>query len=315
MNNRKTIIVAAVVAFALVELAAIVVGIWPILFLYERVDNARCPLRLGILPLPSKSESRKVWEVLLRDYAARYKDVKLAPYYANNYEELLNGFLHGSLDLAYVNPEIYNELRQKMAVLPLVACQLFENDGENRAVLATVKDFHLLRQTKAVRMTFVDRHSLSGYLMPLNYIRDKTGVPPERWFSQVSFAGTDAQAITDMIHGQTDLVATDRNMLADCVARFSYPDLQLKTLWMSQRPIPPNLVCANPALVKADELGYATNALLNLTLAAGRFDKPRKCFTYIDDADYSKAHFQELLRSNYDSAIPNPTTSGSPLKP
>lgn len=201
-------------------------------------------VRLGILPDVSKKISRKFWSSFLQLFRASGHDFVIEPYIAHSYAELLSGFTNGSLDLIFVNPTTYEQLNSEYD-LTSIACQRFNQaDREkNRCVLLTNRNVEFLNQTRDLKMTFVDKFSLTGYIIPQATLKNKMAPTPlDKWFSEIIYAPTKSQAFIDMLEGETDIIATDRLSLSLIINHLQCGESNLTELWVS-RPVPESILC------------------------------------------------------------------------
>jgi len=241
---QKKLILLIAALFILIETAAVFYAIYSVESERESAFRQIRVVRLGLLPDVSKKYSRKYWKNFLKNFKGQ-KDFVVELYLANTYDELLTGFTAGSLDLIFVNPATYLDLKKKHDLTPLAFQTLTDEEKEkNRAALVTNKDILYLSQTKGLRITFVDQFSLTGYIVPYYFLRKKLEVADlKEWFSDIYFAPTKSQAFIDLIRGETDVVATDRIRLGKIIDYLQFPDDEIREIWISSNVPEPLLCC------------------------------------------------------------------------
>ncbi len=309
MKNRRLILVA-VAFFVIIEISAVTIGVWPIFFYTEKMTTQERAIRIGIAPIPSRSLAIGSWDPILKQIS-HSTGFHLVPYYAYSDGEIEQGLSHGRLDLAYTTPLVYYGTEQKTSITPLLAIDL-EDQNRNRAVLATRKDMDLIKDTRNSRLTFVDKHSFSGYFIPERYLREKIPVPLTEWFSSISFAGTHAQAVADMMRNKTDIVATNWRELDDCASVNGWSDRDIRIIWTSYSTMPRNIVCVNRSCVDDVTAMKLREAFLTLPPAASPRhpgDLQPVLFSRCDSHSY-EAEIEKSLRW----AITPNTPSDTPLK-
>jgi len=239
--KRKRIFIL-ILAFAIIEIMAIAIGVYPF-YSQKPQPNPGLTIRLGIVPEISKSETARNWEIFFKQFSAEDLKFNITPYYANSYEEAIHGFIYGSLDLLYINPLVFMDLEKKYGALPILYHKLPETElDKNRAVIVSYSDIQYIEDTKKKRICFIDKYSLGGYIMPDKFLHDKLKTSPDKWFSDISFAGTKNASFNKFTNKEVDLIATDLWSFEDFLS--SHQGLSKKTniLWISGI-IPENLIC------------------------------------------------------------------------
>lgn len=198
------------------------------------------------MPEKSKQSSDKDWKIFFEELKP-FKNFTIVPYYANSYEEAIQGFIYGSIDLLYINPAIFLELEKKYGAKALFYHKLPPEELEkNRAVILSRKDIKYIDQTKGLAIAFVDKNSLAGYIMPEKFLREKLKQPLDEWFSKISFSVTKSGAVNKILAGEADLAATDMWTLGEYLKKNNDYSDKIETLWISVL-LPEHLVCVSRA--------------------------------------------------------------------
>jgi len=246
--DKKRLLKTGIIAFVVLETTSVIIGVWPYFFPPENSSELIITLRLGIIPNHSKRKSRTIWEPTVTKLT---KDsyFHIMPYYSNSYEEAIYGILSGSLDLLLVNSVVFEKMKDKFEIKPILLENLQDNVDDNRTVLVCRSDLNknYISQTKGLKISFVDQYSLSGFLTANDFLKKKINVPVEEWFSKVSYAGTHHQALLNLISGLTDVISVNYLLLKHSMNDMGYAEDSIQILWMSQS-LPESVLCGRSDL-------------------------------------------------------------------
>jgi len=249
--------------FIVLESIAVVIALWPVFF-YEKKPRP-CELRLGIIPEVSKGTSRKEWEKFFESLSGE-TDYVIQPYYANSSEEAMRGFSSGSLDMLYVNAALFLELKKNKSAEALLYHKMpDEQKNKNRAALVSSGELKYISETKGLRISFTDRYSITGYMVPFKYLKDKLRTEPDKWFAEVSYTSNEQQAIEKLRKGETDIIAVSLLTLDSFLAEAGKDsDLRWAALWVSFQ-LPEPVICVSSAspFLKSEALNKLKKFLWN----------------------------------------------------
>jgi len=244
--KRKRIILLLVI-FGVLEVFAIAYAVWPMLNYKKTVHSKE--IRLGIVPDISKAHSEKEWETFL-DVFKDEKSFKIRPYFANSYDEAIKGFIAGSLDMLYINPAVFIDLKNQYNAKALVYRRFPKREKDkNRSALIAREGVKYIDDTKGLRISFTDMSSLTGYIMAEHYLKEKLQVNKlTDWFSEVSFSGSEYLSFEKFKDKSTDIIAVNLMDLAE-YSKVSGEDAKATTLvpfWISMA-LPEHLICLSSA--------------------------------------------------------------------
>lgn len=144
-------------------------------------------LRIGVLPGETK-ERLVARHSPLAEYLAREIGIPCKLIIPDSYEELVEQFHDGEIDLAYFGGFTFVQAHRSDGAVPLVMRDVdarfttyFLVRGDNSAQM--VKDF------KGKSFSFGPRLSTSGHLMPRHFLLEQ-GIVPEDFFREVQYSGT-----------------------------------------------------------------------------------------------------------------------------
>jgi phosphonate transport system substrate-binding protein len=125
---------------------------------------------------------------------------------ANDYAAVVEGQIAGNIHIAQYGPAAYARAYMNGAKIDPFGMQV-NKDGTKGyySVLWVKKDspFQKLEDLKGKNLGLVDPNSTSGNNVP-RFAMDKMGIDPEKYFSNVVYAGTHDNAIIALQQGQVD---------------------------------------------------------------------------------------------------------------
>ena len=194
-------------------------------------DTARreiAVLRIGVLP-DQNAEALQQRYTPLFEYLARELGIPYEFIASESYEELVEQFVAGRVDLAYFGGLTFLKAHEVGRAEPLVmrdvdakfiSCFLVRTDSS----AADVDDF------RGKVFSFGSAISTSGHLMPRHFLL-RRGIRPEDLFGEVRYSGAHDTTAYDVRDGRVDLGVANcrviRSMFAD--GRLSRDDV--RALW------------------------------------------------------------------------------------
>lgn len=249
--TRKRLLWGFLAVFVVIELIAVFVGVWSLPSTDETPSLLEDKiLRLGILPVISKKASEELWTPFLQELRDEHQ-ITIEPYFANAGEEIIAGFKNDVLDVLFVNSAIYLKLKDESDNLRVLGYQrdVGRREGDVAALVTLGDRPRFISKTENMSITFTNKHSVTGYIAPYAQLSQKLPRPPEKWFSKISFAGTDHQAVLDLMQGKTDIIAVEYNTLKEIMKSNNFQESDLRVMWL-MRNLPPMVVCINDNLNK-----------------------------------------------------------------
>lgn len=167
-------------------------------------------IRIGMVTDLDHPEDRKVVDDFFREIGSQ-GEFELRPCYSSSYGEAVAGFIHGSVDLLVINPACFLMLREKFNAKVLVRQRFSQSENAyNHSVLMTTHKIGSILDTKGMRITYKDRYSMGGYLVPSHHIANQLrDTAPEKWFKSISFSDADHLSLKSLLEGKTDIIAVD----------------------------------------------------------------------------------------------------------
>ncbi len=200
-------------------------------------------IRVGIAPDKDRIETDKTISSFL--FELRNQGLyEIKPCFSNSYAEAVAGFIHGSLDMILINPAYYLQLKREHNAR-ILAVQKYspEEKNYNHAVLLSARPIRHINLTRGLRLSYSNRYSMTGYLVPQRYLALQLPQPPGQWFSRISFAESFEHAFEDLLAGKADLIAVDLYWLKNNL-KYREKAAALHILWTSQA-LPESLICVS----------------------------------------------------------------------
>ena len=164
-------------------------------------------LRFAVIPKKTVeiqfNEYRPLIQALERLLARRIELVHPVSYGA-----VVEGILSGSIDLAELGPASYALAKTRdpgitaFASITGIKGTYTDSSSHYRALLIVQrnKGFNSVADLRGASVSLIDPTSTSGALLPREAIAKLIGVPPERYFGRITFAGSHDRAIQSVQH-------------------------------------------------------------------------------------------------------------------
>ncbi len=144
-------------------------------------------LRIGVLPDESVEALRERYDPLL-EFLAHETGFVCQLVVPDSYQDLLNKFGAGQLDLAYFGGVTFVKAQSAYDAIPVV---MRDVDSRFTSVLLVAGDStdDTLGELKGKRFSFGARLSTSGHLMPRHFLQSEYDITPEEYFGSVRYSG------------------------------------------------------------------------------------------------------------------------------
>jgi phosphonate transport system substrate-binding protein len=164
---------------------------------------------------------------------------------ASSYGTVIEGLLAGNIDVAELGPASYAQAKSRDAGVTAFASPIqrtgpHTDSGSQYASLLVVrrdKGFDSLARLQGASVSLVDPASTSGALVPRHAMTALTGMPLERYFGRVTFAGSHDRAIQAVQKGFVDAAFIASTRLDDALRSGLVRPDELSVRWKSV-PLP-----------------------------------------------------------------------------
>lgn len=204
------------------------------------------PLRFALIPKKNAelqlAEYQPLIQVLEMTLERRIKIV-----YTASYGTVVEGLLAGNIDLAELGPASFVQADVRDSSITAFAAFTgrigpFTDSGTSyRSLLIVRRDrgFSSIASLRDSSVSLIDPASTSGALLPRHSFAKLTGVPLDRYFKRVTYAGSHDRAIQAVHKGLVDAAFVSSSRLDEAVRKGGVRTDEVAVLWKSS-PIPFN---------------------------------------------------------------------------
>jgi phosphate/phosphite/phosphonate ABC transporter binding protein len=203
-------------------------------------------LRVGLTPVLPQPKLEREFGPLVQ-YLGEQLGIDTEIVLPDSYGQMSQLISRQEIHMAVLSPFAYVVAKQDNPELTLLASHIANGlpTYHGYIVARDDSDFVSVRDLRGKRFAFVDRHSASGYLYPMAYLR-ASDIDPQVFFSSVSFAGNHEKVVAQILAGELDAGA-----VASPIFRMARAELvgvtRLRILAKTGR-IPFDAYCTRPGL-------------------------------------------------------------------
>lgn len=217
------------------------------------------PIRVSVVPEISEVPLKHTYELLF-DYLEKTTGHSIEPVFLGTYDEVLDAFIGGHIDLAFLGAYPYVVAQSTVNAAPLVMRDIDTRSSTYFIARAdsphdSVEDF------KGETFAFGAELSTSGHLMPRHYLLEQSIVPKE-FFSVVRYSGKHDMTATWVEEGEVALGAINASIFDTMMAEGKLNSDKLKIV--SQTPRYADNVWTVRADLDESTRAALTDALLDL---------------------------------------------------
>ncbi len=165
-------------------------------------------LRIGLIPEQDIFAQKKRHQPLF-DYLEKKLDLRIEAQVLSRYGNLIDNFNELELDAAFFGSFTGALAIKKLGMNPLARPHHIEGLSSYYGILfvRTQSGIKTAEDMYGKRMVFVDRATTAGYLLPLDYFKQNGIADYSTWFAEYYFAGTQEDAILEVLKGYADVGA------------------------------------------------------------------------------------------------------------
>jgi len=149
---------------------------------------AAAEIRLGTVPRLSPAELQAMYSPLA-EYLAKETGEKVTIVVPKDFEAFKDAVKTGKMDIAFSNPLLYVQLKNKVNIEPLALSSEVKSGTRLRGIIIVRKDsgFSKVQDLKGRKFVFVDKDSAAGYVFQM-LLLSKAGLDVDRDISLLPFA-------------------------------------------------------------------------------------------------------------------------------
>ncbi|MDJ0972852.1 MAG: phosphate/phosphite/phosphonate ABC transporter substrate-binding protein [Planctomycetota bacterium] len=237
-------------------------------------------LRVGVLPDQDQDALAKRYGALLAHLEAS-TDLKFDLVTGKNYTDILDRFVSGEIDMAWLGGATFVQARERAGAEPLVtrdtdarftSAYIVRTEGAG----ASVTDY------EGKRIAFNDELSTSGYIMPLFFLEEDDKIVPEAFFASVEFSGTHDNTIEWVKSGRVDIGVANAQIVQ---AKFDSGELSAQHVTvLAETPPYADYVWTVQRTMPRHVIMRLTNAFLELSMGNPEHAailRANRCTTYL----------------------------------
>lgn len=214
-------------------------------------------LRISLVPDKNMEERIAEYQPLIR-VLERVLNRRIDVIAASSYGTVVEGLLAGSIDMAELGPASYVQAKSRDNGVTAFASRIqgvgpYTASGAHYQSLLIVrsdKQFDSLARLQGASVSLVDPASTSGALVPRHAMAALTGMPLERYFGRLTFAGSHDRAIVAVQKGHVDAAFVASTRLDDALRKGTVLADELSVRWKSV-PLPNDPFVYRAQLCKA----------------------------------------------------------------
>lgn len=162
-----------------------------------------------------------------------------------SYGAVIELLLAGEIDLARLGPASFLAARKRNPGITAFATTSlhfgpFQEQGPFYHSLLVVRAgsrYEAPSDLRGARLSLVDPNSTSGNKIPRKTFAQATGLPLDRWFARIAYAGSHTAAIGMVLDGRADATFASSLQLSKMVASGALRQNEVRVLWRSA-PVP-----------------------------------------------------------------------------
>jgi ABC-type phosphate/phosphonate transport system substrate-binding protein len=241
-------------------------------------------------PLPTKKASKNIEDFLpMNSYLKEKLSIDIKYVYKKDYQDILNGFKDGTIDMAYLGPLPFISLKKEyMFVRPIVTFKQKSGSSKYRCVLAKFKNDKFDTQ-KQVKIALTQPLSTCGYLMTNILLKENFNMELKE--QKYDYTMSHTNALISTVKGEF-LIAGAKKSIAK-----KYESLGMEIIAQS-RLLPGFSLVVNTQTLSKEQIKEIEDALLRLS------QEEYKSWKGITANGIEKANIEDYNELNVDFHIP-----------
>lgn len=241
-------------------------------------------------PLPTKKASKNIEDFLpLNSYLKKKLSVDIEYVYKKDYQDILNGFKNGTIDMAYLGPLPFISLQKEyMFARPLITFKQESGSCKYRCVLAKFKNDKFDKE-KQIKVALTQPLSTCGYLMTNILLKNNFNIDLKS--QKYDYTMSHTNALISVVKGKF-LIAGAKESIAK-----KYESLGMEIIAQSKL-LPGFSLVVNTQTLSMQQIKEIEDALLKLP------QKTYKSWKGITKNGIKKANLQDYNQLKVEFEIP-----------
>lgn len=218
--------------------------------------NATESRTISFAPLPMTSEKKTIQEFLpLVDYMQTHLHLKIKFNYKKDYNDILNGFMDGSIDIAYLGPLPYAILKSKYPYVKPIAS--FKRQDGRTSYRCAISKFSkdTFNVNKPIRVALTQPLSTCGYYSTKKLLKEKFGILLEN--QKYDYTMSHTNALIGVMKEEFLLAGSSEDIAK------KHESLGMEIIATTEL-LPAFAIVVNTKTLSSDEIEKITKTLLNI---------------------------------------------------
>jgi len=231
----------------------------------KKAATQRKTLLIGLIPEQNIFKQLERYEPLA-EYLSRKTGTKVTLKILPRYGNIIDNFKTAGMDGAFFGSFTYALAHAKVGVEVLARPVAQDNTSTYHGLIFVRKDsgIRTVRDMKGKRFAFVDKATTAGYLLPLEYFRERGIANYKEYLKEGYFAGTHDDAIYDVLNKKADIGAA-KNTVFNRLAKAD-PRILEELVVLTKSPDVPENAIALRKDIDASLRSRLKETLLNMHL-------------------------------------------------
>ncbi|MEA2073209.1 MAG: PhnD/SsuA/transferrin family substrate-binding protein [Campylobacterota bacterium] len=207
-------------------------------------------------PLPMKNEKKTIEEFLpLMDYMEKELSLKIKFNYKKDYSDILDGFIDGSIDIAYLGPLPFATLKSKYPYIkPIVAFKHQDGTISYRCVISKFsKD--KFDPSQPLRVALTQTLSTCGYYSTQKLLQERFGIDLSK--QKYSYEMSHTNALIGVMKEKFIIAGSSEDIAK------KHESLGMEIIATTE-PLPAFSIVVNTKTLSVDEIKKISQTLLNI---------------------------------------------------
>ena len=211
---------------------------------------------ITLAPLPIKNTASSIQDFLpLQTYLEENLNTSVKCIHKNSYQDIINAFKNGQIDIAYLGPLPFKALEQQYSHIKPIA-SIKQNNGTSsyRCVLTKFKN-DPIDTSKPIKVALTQPLSTCGFYMTDSLLKEKLGVNLKK--QKFKYLMSHSNAILSVLDGE-NIIAGVKDTVAS-----QYATVGMEVVAQS-KPLPGFVLVANTKTLTQKDIMKIQNSLLNI---------------------------------------------------
>ena len=185
----------------------------------KKLNTKQGSLSIGLVPELNIFKQLERYEPL-GNYLSKKTGLKIELRIFTRHGDIIDGFVGGDLDAAFLGSFTYALVHSKMPVDAIARPENVLGKSTTHGLIFVRKDSGIrnVNDMKGKTLAFVDKATTAGYLFPIAYLKEYGIDDPHTYFNEIYFTGTYQDAVYDVVDKKADISAVKNTVIKSLAA-------------------------------------------------------------------------------------------------